>query len=96
LILDIMINVEFIVVGGTGPLKPDHQRAVSALLEPSAGEHPWPNQLPAGRTCVLGDGPPWLRVTLVEPTLVVEVDADQAYEHRWRHLTPAATPSPRS
>lgn len=77
-----------VVAGGTGPLKPLQQRAVAALLEPPAGRHPWPSELPAGRTGIVGGGPRRLGVTLVDPTLVVEVEADQAYEHRrWRHLT---------
>ena len=49
--------------------------------------HPWPPVLPAGRTGVFR-GDKELPVTLVEPTLVVEVLADAAYEYgRWRHLT---------
>jgi hypothetical protein len=51
-------------------------------------EHPWPTELPAGHTGIVGGGPRRLTVTLVEPTLIVEVEADQAHEHRrWRHLT---------
>jgi ATP-dependent DNA ligase len=75
-----------VVAGGTGPLSPGQQRDVARHLR-AAGDHPWPPELPAGRTGAFGRGRT-LPVTLVEPTLVVEVHADSAFEHgRWRHLT---------
>jgi hypothetical protein len=48
-------------------------------------EHPWPEDVPAG------DLGAWtskrrLPVTRVNPTLVVEIEADAAYEHHFRHL----------
>jgi ATP-dependent DNA ligase len=77
------------VVGGTSPLRPAQQREVAALLTPAReGEHPWPAQIPAGRVGTWAGGPRRLAVTRVEPTLVVEVDADTAVERgRFRHLT---------
>jgi hypothetical protein len=75
-----------IIAGGTGPLRPGQQRELAALLRSPAACHPWPAQLPAGRTGVFG-GPRRLPVVLVEPELVVEVAADAAREYgRWRHV----------
>ena len=75
-----------VIAGGTGPLRPGQQRELAALLRPPAGDHPWPPELPAGRTGVFG-GPRRLPVVLVEPELVVEVAADAAREYdRWRHV----------
>ena len=70
-------NGELMVAGGTGPLRPGQQRELAGLLRPPAGAHPWPSELPAGRTGVFG-GPRRLPVVLVEPDLVVEVVADAA------------------
>ncbi len=80
-----------VVAGGTGRLSPAQAREVAALLRPPAGPpappHPWPTLLPAGRAGVWAAGGD-LEVTLVAPTLVVEVLADTAHEYgRWRHLT---------
>jgi ATP-dependent DNA ligase len=76
-----------VIVGGTGPLRPGQQRELASLLRFPAAPHPWPAELPAGRTGVLG-GRRRLPVVLVEPELVVEVAADAAREYgRWRHLT---------
>lgn len=77
---------EFIVVGGTGPLKPGQQREVSELLEPADERHPWPPDVPTGRTGV------WTKarrhpVIRVEPSLVVEFEADSAFANQhWRHI----------
>ena len=75
-----------IVAGSTSPLSPRQRTAVAPLLRPPAGMHPWPTEMPAGR---LGHyGRDRITVQLVDPALVVEVSADNAYEHgRWRHLT---------
>lgn len=82
------------VAGGTAPLHPRQARQIAVLLRPPAGSHPWPATLPAGRTGALG-GPRRLAVTLVDPTLVVEIEADTAYEYlRWRHLTRLVRPRP--
>ena len=46
---------------------------------------PWPRPLPATWTGQL-DGAQPVEYTPVEPTLVVEIEVDTAYEHhRWRH-----------
>jgi ATP-dependent DNA ligase len=75
---------QLIVAGATGPLTRAQQALVGPLLRAPAGEHPWPPGLPSGR---LG-GPRRLPVALADPVLVVEVDADSAFEYgRWRHLT---------
>jgi ATP-dependent DNA ligase len=75
-----------IVAGATGPLSPAQRREVAAELWPPTGSHPWPTPLPAGRAGGFA-GPRLLPVTLVEPAVVVEIEADQAYEYgRWRHL----------
>jgi ATP-dependent DNA ligase len=76
-----------IVAGGTAPLNPAQAEQVSTCLRPASDNHPWPPELPAGRTGSFGGGRR-LAVTLVEPSLVVEIHADTAFEHdRWRHLT---------
>lgn len=58
---------------------------VGGLLVAASGGHPWPEEMPAswlGRW-----GGPVHRVWRVNPTLVVEVSADTAFEYgRWRHL----------
>ncbi|MEU5725042.1 hypothetical protein ABZ783_24910 [Micromonospora sp. NPDC047738] len=47
--------------------------------------HPWPAPLPASWAGQL-ERPEPLRYVQVEPTVVVEIDADVAFEHgRWRH-----------
>jgi ATP-dependent DNA ligase len=79
-------NGELLVAGGTSRLTPPQQRQVAPLLR-TARTHPWPPELPPGRTGSFSRGPR-LPVTLVEPTLIVEIYADSAFEHgRWRHLT---------
>jgi len=47
--------------------------------------HPWPEPLPASWSGQL-DRPKPLPYVQVEPTVVVEIDTDVAFEHqRWRH-----------
>jgi hypothetical protein len=73
-----------VIVGGTGPLRPAQQRELTALLRQPAEMHPWPVELPAGRTGVFS-GRRRLPVVLVQ--LVVEIAADAAREYdRWRHI----------
>lgn len=75
------------IAGATTPLD-DHQAlTVGQLLEEAVGTtHPWPNPIGAGTLGQWGGKP--RAVTLVEPTLVVEVSADTALERgRWRHVT---------
>jgi len=73
-----------VIIGGTSSLRPRQQRAVAELLELPKREHPWPSEISSTR---LG---PWGRdrrpITRVEPTLVVEVSADNAVDSgRRRH-----------
>ncbi|WP_239077018.1 ATP-dependent DNA ligase [Actinocatenispora rupis] len=60
------------------------------LHPPSVGrqhiQHPWPQPLPAGWLGRWGGQADPLPYRQTDPTLVVEVSADRAYEHgRWRH-----------
>ena len=75
-----------IVAGSTSSLAPRQRSTVTPLLRPPVGLHPWPTEMPTGR---LGHyGRDWINVQLVDPTLVVEISADNAHEHgRWLHLT---------
>jgi ATP-dependent DNA ligase len=59
---------------------------LGAVLEPSTRVHPWPTTILSTR---FGQLPPTpVEYTLVSPTLVVELDADVAFEQgRWRHPT---------
>lgn len=80
-------NGELVVAGSTAPLTLTEQRAVAALLRVPDGEHPWPPEISSGP---LGGWSGGRRTAIerVEPVLVVEVEADTAYEHRrWRHVT---------
>ncbi|MEU4477558.1 ATP-dependent DNA ligase [Micromonospora sp. NPDC023966] len=73
-------------LGRTHPLHRQQRRELAGLLRPTtAPEHPWPQPLPGGWTGQLNPAPP-LPYTPVRQDLVVEVEADTAYEHgRWRH-----------
>jgi len=83
-----------LVAGGTAPLSAAQQRQIRPYLEPGGDEHPWPVELPAGRTGSFSRGRR-LAVVRVAPVLVVEVEADSAFEHgRWRHLTRYARARP--
>lgn len=79
--------------GRTHPLDNWVRREVGALLTPTRPAehwrapvaHPWPQPLPASWSGQL-DRPEPLRYVQVEPTVVVEIEADTAFEHgRWRH-----------
>jgi ATP-dependent DNA ligase len=79
---------ELLIAGSTTPLTPTQQRLVAAHLRPPVGPHSWPSELPSGRLGHFGTARRRLPVRLVDPTLVVEVHADTAFEHgRWRHPT---------
>jgi ATP-dependent DNA ligase len=81
------VDGTLVVAGGTGPLKPGQQREVAAFLRLPAGAHPWPAEIPFGRVGAWA-GKRRLPVTRVRPSLVVEIDADAAYEYgHFRHLT---------
>jgi ATP-dependent DNA ligase len=72
------------VAGRTRPLTPGQRAELAAVLHAPAGAHPWPPVIPAARFGQYGAGP--LVYTKVEPSVVVEVDADVCWEHgRWRH-----------
>lgn len=73
-------------LGRTHPLSRVQRRDLAGLLEPVAAEgHPWPQPLPGGWSGQLNPAPP-LPYTPVRHDVVVEVEADTAYEHgRWRH-----------
>lgn len=81
------------VAGATIPLGAQQARAVGRLLTAAVVEaHPWPEQMPArwvgnwSSTSSGNKAHEMVRLRLVEPTLVVEVSADTAFEYgRWRH-----------
>lgn len=77
--------------GRTGVLAGPQRRELAGLLSPlilprrGAVVHPWPQPLPASWTGQW-DRPEPLRYVQVEPTVVVDVHVDTAFEHqRWRH-----------
>lgn len=75
------------VAGRTGSLPKPARVELGRLLVPVSGEHPWPETLPASRFGQL-PGAPRVAYTQVEPTLVVEIEHDLAYEQdRYRHAT---------
>ncbi|MET7752377.1 ATP-dependent DNA ligase [Micromonospora sp. NPDC005367] len=64
--------------GMLSPLRPLQRRGGTVV-------HPWPEPLPASWSGQL-DRPESLPYVRVEPTVVVEIEADVAFEHqRWRH-----------
>jgi ATP-dependent DNA ligase len=76
---------ELIVAGGTSTLTDTQAAEVAALVRSPTEPHPWPTVLPAGRSGVWGGEP--TEITLVDPTLVVEVLADTAQTHgHCRHV----------
>lgn len=95
LLLGLVDRGVLVVAGCTGPLQPGEARALAPLLRvASPGDHPWPPELPSTR---LGA---WtaqrrLPVTLVRPTLVVEISTDSAFDqNRWRHVVRYVRPRP--
>jgi ATP-dependent DNA ligase len=82
LVLGRFIGGQLRIVGSTGDLRPAQQAEVAALLV-LAKEHPWPTELVL--SWGTGQRTPIVRV---EPTITVEVLADQAIDAgRWRHTT---------
>jgi ATP-dependent DNA ligase len=74
-------------VGRTSPLTAPQRQEITAAATPVGpeGRHPWPRPLPAGWSGQFEHGEP-IDYQPVEPHLVAEVIADQAYEAgRWRH-----------
>lgn len=77
---------QLIMAGSTATLNRRQCREVAEHLSPAAPGHAWPTVIGAGRLGQWGGKPQ--QVTLVEPTLIVEVSGDNAVEQgRWRHLT---------
>ncbi|MEU7802618.1 ATP-dependent DNA ligase [Micromonospora arborensis] len=79
--------------GRTHPLSADQREDLGRVLSPLRAAQrrgapvppPWPEPLPASWTGQL-DRPEPLRYVQVEPSVVVEIEADVAFEHqRWRH-----------
>jgi ATP-dependent DNA ligase len=68
-----------VVAGGTSPLSERERREVAPLPRAAGEEHPWPSQLPRGRTGGFSGGK--ISVTLVVPDVVVEISADTAFEY---------------
>lgn len=93
LVLGLYRDGDLEVVGGTGELNIQQQKALEPLLAPAGPGHPWPDELSEGR---LGHyGKSRVPITKVEPSLVVEVSADSAFDHgRWRHVTTFVRPRP--
>lgn len=93
LVLGLYRDGDLEVVGSTGELNLQQQKSVRPLLAPAAPSHPWPDELSEGR---LGHyGKRRVSITKVEPSLVVEVSADSAFDHgRWRHVTQFVRPRP--
>lgn len=75
-----------LVAGTTTALTRQQAAEAKEALRPASGAHPWPPELPGRRVGIFARDS--LRVTLVEPTVVVEVEADTSFEFgRWRHPT---------
>ncbi|WP_208430700.1 MULTISPECIES: ATP-dependent DNA ligase [Aeromicrobium] len=71
------------MVGTTTQLAPQLRKGLSGLLVPADEEHPWQDGGATGTRWGRRDQRP---VTLVEPTLVVEVSVDSSTDRgRWRH-----------
>ncbi|WP_433786947.1 hypothetical protein ACQPX6_08895 [Actinomycetospora sp. CA-101289] len=74
------------VAGRTGPLEPAAWAQLAPLLRRVSNGHPWPSRLPASRFGQIpGEEIDYVQVA---PELVVEIEADTAFEQgRWRHAT---------
>jgi ATP-dependent DNA ligase len=74
------------VAGRTSRIPRELRAELGAVLELPRRIHPWPTTIPSSR---FGQLPPQpVEYTAVNPALVVELDADVAFEHgRWRHPT---------
>ncbi len=73
------------VAGATHPLSAQESAELAAVLVGS-DDHPWPAELSTRQLGRFSREP--VAITRVAPTVVVEVEADTAFEHgRWRHLT---------
>ena len=73
------------VAGATHPLS-SRESAELAVVLVGTDDHPWPAELSTRQLGRFSREP--VAITRVTPTVIVEVDADTAFEHgRWRHLT---------
>ena len=73
------------VAGATHPLSARESAELAAVLV-GADDHPWPLELSTRQLGRFSREP--VAITRVEPPVIVEVEADTAFEHgRWRHLT---------
>lgn len=73
------------VAGATHPLSARESAELAAVLV-GADDHPWPSELSSRQLGRFSREP--VAITRVAPTVVVEVEADTAFEYgRWRHLT---------
>ena len=74
------------VVERTTPLTLPARREIGAVLAAPRSVHPWPAVLPANRFGHRSSDD--VAYTPTEPNVVVELDADTAFERgRWRHPT---------
>jgi hypothetical protein len=72
------------VAGRTSGLPVRWQTELAAVLQPPTRIHPWPMTIPSSRFGQLPATP--IDYTPVNPAVVVELDADVAFEQgRWRH-----------
>ncbi|NHC22199.1 ATP-dependent DNA ligase [Nocardioides sp. IC4_145] len=73
------------VAGATHPLSSRESAELAAVLV-GTDDHPWPAELSTRQLGRFSREP--VAITRVTPTVIVEVEADTAFEHgRWRHLT---------
>jgi ATP-dependent DNA ligase len=73
------------VAGATHPLTPRESAELASVLV-GTDDHPWPLELNTRHLGRFSREP--VAITRVTPTVIVEVEADTAFEYgRWRHLT---------
>lgn len=73
------------VAGATHTLSSRESAELAAVLV-GTDDHPWPAELSTRQLGRFSREP--VAITRVTPTVIVEVEADTAFEHgRWRHLT---------
>lgn len=77
---------ELRVVGGTSLLNPAAVGRITSHLRPASPDHPWPSDLSGHLLGGLAGQRKPAPITPVEPSTVVEVAVDTAFERgRWRH-----------
>ncbi|HEY3006050.1 MAG TPA: ATP-dependent DNA ligase [Kribbellaceae bacterium] len=76
-------GAELVQVGRTVPLTAAQSAELGAVLEPAGPDHPWPDEIGAGRWARNSANVP---LTKVSPDVVAEVTADAALQAgAWRH-----------